>query len=129
VNGYLGLKQILRQRIREIHETIGGDSSILEANESLNEQAMYAIYEGSCATLETLEEDPDEGSVYLAEAEEMLRILRQNDPDEYTRIATLPDGLRSARRSKTEGLFLEALTLPPWTPAIQVKQGLGTGLS
>ena len=92
--------------IREIHETIGEDSSILEVNESLNEQAMYAIYEGSGATLETLEEEPDEGSVYLAEAEEMFRLLRQDDPDEYTRIATLPDGLRSARRSKTEGLFL-----------------------
>jgi hypothetical protein len=102
----LGLRQALRQRIREIHETIGEDSSILEADERLNEQAMYAIYDADATAVETWEDEPDTGSVDLAEAEEMFRLLRQNDPGEYARIAALPDGLRSARKSRAEGLFL-----------------------
>jgi hypothetical protein len=102
----LGLRQVLRQRIREIHETIGEDSSILEADERLNERAMYAIYEGNGEALETLEDEPGTGAVYLAEAEEMFRLLRENDPEEYARIAALPDGIRSARRSKAEGIFV-----------------------
>jgi superfamily II DNA or RNA helicase len=102
----LGLRHVLRHRIREIHETIGEDSSILEADERVNEQAMYAIYEEVNTAFDALEDAPDERSVDLAEAEEMFRLLRENDPEEYARIAALPDGLRSARRSKSEGLFL-----------------------
>jgi superfamily II DNA or RNA helicase len=102
----LGLRQILRRRIREIHETIGEDSSILEADERLNEQAMYAIYESTGEGLARLEEEPNAEAVYLAEAEELLRLLREADPAEYERIASLPDGIRSARRSGEGGLFV-----------------------
>jgi hypothetical protein len=102
----LGLRQVLRQRIREIHETIGEDSSILEAGERLNEQAMYAIYESKGEGLAALEEEPDAESVYLAEAEELLRLLREKDPDEYARVAALPDGIRSAKKSRANGLFV-----------------------
>lgn len=102
----LGLRQVLRRRIREIHETIGEDSSILEADERLNEEAMYAIYESTGEGLARLEEEPNAEAVYLAEAEELLRLLRESDPAEYERIASLPDGIRSARRSGEGGLFV-----------------------
>ena len=101
----LGLRQTLRQRIREIHETIGEDSSILETGETINEQAMYAIYEANGESVARLEEEPDSKSVQLAEAEEMLRHLREKDPDEYARIAALPDGIRSAKSARATGLF------------------------
>ncbi len=42
----LGLHEKLRYRIQEIHNTIGEDSEILDKSEQLNEEAMYAIYEG-----------------------------------------------------------------------------------
>jgi hypothetical protein len=102
----LGLRQILRQRIREIHETIGEDASILEADERLNEEAMYAIYESRGEGLAALEEEPDPESVYLAEAEELLRLLREKEPEEYARIAALPDGIRSAKKAGANGLFV-----------------------
>jgi hypothetical protein len=41
----LGIKQVLKNRIQEIHDTIGEDAAILDPSEQLNEQAMYAIYE------------------------------------------------------------------------------------
>ncbi len=41
----LGLRQVLHNRIQEIHDTIGEDSAILDSTEQLNEEAMYAIYE------------------------------------------------------------------------------------
>lgn len=36
----------------------------------------------------------------------MFRLLREKEPEEYARIAALPDGLRSARWSTAEGVFL-----------------------
>ena len=41
----LGLRPKLRNRIQEIHDTIGEDAAILDEGEQLNESAMYAIYE------------------------------------------------------------------------------------
>src|SRR5208283_5014059 len=41
----LGLYHTLHNRIQEIHDTIGEDSSILDETERLNPDAMYAIYE------------------------------------------------------------------------------------
>ena len=41
----LGLTQILRTRINEIHATIGEDAAILDKSEQINEESMFAIYE------------------------------------------------------------------------------------
>jgi len=53
---HLGIRQTLRQRINEIHTSIGEDAPILEPDEQLNEEAMYAIYEGDGKALESFEE-------------------------------------------------------------------------
>jgi hypothetical protein len=42
----------------------------------------------------------------LNEAEEILRQLRKEDPAEFERIATLRDGIRTARPSPQKGLFV-----------------------
>jgi hypothetical protein len=97
----LGLHEVLRRRIREIHETIGEDAAVLEPSEALNERAMYAIYTG--AHDEELEESDDDGMIGLNEAEELLRQLREDDPAEYERIVTLRNGIRSGRYSSTKG--------------------------
>jgi len=97
----LGLYEVLQRRIREIHETIGEDAAVLDPSEALNEQAMYAIYTGEHP--EDIEEDDDDGMIGLNEAEELLRQLREDTPDEYERIVNLRNGIRSGRYSSNKG--------------------------
>jgi len=92
----LGLHQVLRQRIQEIHDTIGEDAAILDADERINEDAMFAIYEKKGGQLSLFEEQESE-FLDVSEAEELIRSLRSNDPAEFQRIAELRDGIRSAR--------------------------------
>jgi superfamily II DNA or RNA helicase len=101
----LGLRQILRRRIQEIHDTIGEDSAILDSAERLNEAAMYAIYEPGEATEAILEEVESEG-FDLNEAEEMLRLLRRENPQEFDRIAGLADGIRSGKAQAVTGTYV-----------------------
>ena len=97
VEQQLGLQERLAQRIQDIHNTIGEDSYILSRSEQLNEEAMYAIYQGDAAVLDQQEGDDEPFS--LLEAETIIRQLRDNDPDRFERIRTMPDGVRSSRAS------------------------------
>ncbi|MGB8348261.1 MAG: helicase-related protein [Ktedonobacteraceae bacterium] len=101
----LGLRQKLHNRIQEIHDTIGEDSAILDRTETLNEDAMYAIYEQKGNQLSLFEEE-DEAFVDLNEAEEMMRQLRKENPAEYERIAGLQDGLRAVRAGDQPGYYV-----------------------
>lgn len=92
----LGLHQVLAARIAEIHETIGEDAAILDKGEQINEEAMFCIYEKKNEQLSFLEDEEDD-FVDINEAEELLRSLQAEDPDEFSRIANLRDGIRSAR--------------------------------
>lgn len=100
-----GFKQVLHNRIQEIHDTIGEDAYILDRTERLNEEALYAIYEKKGAELSKFE-DEDEPLLDLNEAEEILRQLRSENPAEYQRIANLRDGIRSAKPSGSPGLYV-----------------------
>lgn len=101
----LGLKETLHNRIQEIHDTIGEDAAILDCDEQLNEEAMYAIYEKQNDQL-SLFEDEKEEPVDLNEAEEMLRQLRRDRPEEYDRIADLRDGIRSSKPDTNKGFYI-----------------------
>ncbi|MFC1841209.1 helicase-related protein [Thermodesulfobacteriota bacterium] len=100
----LRLRQRLKNRIQEIHDTIGEDASILDRSEHLNEDAMYAIYEKKGGQL-SLFEDGEE-FIDLNEAEEILRQLKNENPGEYDRIANLRDGIRAAKPAKEKNLFV-----------------------
>ncbi|MGF1489432.1 MAG: helicase-related protein [Prochloraceae cyanobacterium] len=102
----LGLKQKLSNRIQEIHDTIGEDAAILDSNEQLNEEAMYAIYGNKEENVQLSLFDETEESIDLNEAEEILRQIQQNNPQEYDRIANLPDGIRSAKNSTKSGIYV-----------------------
>jgi hypothetical protein len=102
----LGLKQKLHNRIQEIHDTIGEDSAILDRTEHLNEEAMYAIYEKKNGAQLSLFEDEEDEFVDLNEAEEILRLLRRERPDEYERIANLRDGIRTVKPAASKGLYV-----------------------
>jgi SNF2 family DNA or RNA helicase len=92
----LGLHDVLRRRIQEIHDTIGEDAAILDKDEQINEEAMFAIYEERGAQL-TLFEEEEGDFLDISEAEEFMRSLREKEPEEYKRISSLRDGIRSAR--------------------------------
>ena len=104
----LGLKDKLHNRIQEIHDTIGEDSEILDRTEKLNPEAMYAIYEtrGGAPVQLDLWGGADDEFLDLNEAEEILRQLRKDNPSEYERIASLRDGIRTARPSLQRGLYV-----------------------
>ena len=120
----LGLKQKLKNRIQEIHDTIGEDAAILDRTEQLNEEAMYAIYEqkGKQLSLFDLEEEAD--FLDLNEAEEILRKLQKDDPGEFERIANLPNGIRSAKFSMQKGVFVFCEALDPNRPDMKGYQQL-----
>lgn len=103
IERHLGLHERLTWRIQEIHDTIGEDAAILDPTERLNEEAMYAIYEGRPEELGRLEEQE---RFDLNEAEEILRRLQREDPEEFERIRELRDGLRTARSSDRKGTFI-----------------------
>ena len=91
----LNLHEIVHNRIQEIHDTIGEDAEILDNTEELNSEAMYAIYEGDDSRLSEYEGEQE--YLDINEAEEILRQIRDNDPEEYSRIANLRDGIRTAK--------------------------------
>lgn len=92
----LGLQEVLKRRIQEIHDTIGEDAAILDKEEQVNEVSMFAIYEKKGGQLTMFEEEEGE-FLDISEAEELMRTLRTSEPDEFKRIAALRDGIRSSR--------------------------------
>ncbi len=100
----LGLKEKLARRIQEIHDTIGEDAAILDPSEQLNEDAMYTIY--TAGSLGRYEEDEDDDFVDLNEAEEIIRQLRESEPELYRRIVGLRDGVRCGRAAGQRGTFV-----------------------
>ncbi len=105
IERHLGLQETLARRIQEIHDTIGEDGAILDNTETLNEDAMYAIYEQNEEQISRFEEPEDVG-FGLSEAEEMLRQLKRKNPDEYQRITELRDGIRAGIPSEIEGTYV-----------------------
>ena len=101
----LGLREKLRRRIQEIHDSIGEDSAILDKSEQLNEEAMFAIYEKNSGQLSLFDDEQDE-FLDLNEAEEILRQLRADRPEEYQRIGELRDGIRTGQASTTKGTYV-----------------------
>ena len=100
----LGLHEKLRYRIQEIHNTIGEDAEILDKSEQLNEEAMYAIYEGNQKEIDKYEGEED--LIGITEAEEIIRDLQLNNPAYFNYITNLRDGVRSCMSKKVKGKFI-----------------------
>jgi superfamily II DNA or RNA helicase len=122
----LGLKQKLKNRIQEIHDTIGEDAAILDQTETLNEEAMYAIYDEQNGKQLSIWEMPEEEEFLdLNEAEEILRKLQKDHPEEFNRIANLPHGIRTAKFSlSSKGTFIFCEASDPNRPDIKGYQQL-----
>jgi superfamily II DNA/RNA helicase len=125
IERHLGLQQKLRNRIQEIHDTIGEDVAILDRNEQLNEEAMSAIYGHREENIQLSLFDETEDFIDLNEAEGILRQLKQNHPEEFDRIVNLPNGIRSARYSTTQsGTYVFCEANDPNRPNIRSYQKL-----
>ncbi|MEH2237738.1 helicase-related protein [Nostoc sp.] len=121
----LGLKQKLKNRIQEIHDSIGEDAAILDLTEQLNEEAMYAIYEQQGKQLSLFDMEEEEDFLDLNEAEEILRKLQKEDPGEFERIANLPHGIRTAKFSmQQKGTYVFCEASDPNRPDIKGYQQL-----
>ncbi|MBD2446142.1 helicase [Nostoc sp. FACHB-152] len=120
----LGLKQKLKNRIQEIHDTIGEDAAILDKTEQLNEEAMYAIYEQNGKQLSLFDNEDEDNFLDLNEAEELLRKLQKEDPGEFERIANLPHGIRTAKFSMNKGTYIFCEASDPNRPDIKGYQQL-----
>lgn len=105
IESNLGLQETLRNRIQEIHDTIGEDAAILDNTEQINEEAMYAIYDEDNAQLNLFEDSQETGMSFI-EAEEILRQTKRQDPEEYERIENLRDGIRTGIPADTKGTYI-----------------------
>jgi superfamily II DNA or RNA helicase len=100
----LGLTEILQHRINEINTILGGDAAILSPKEQLQPEAFIAIYQGE--NIQRFEDVDTDDLVDLVEAEELMRQIRDNDPELFERISSLSDGVRSARAHTTAGAIV-----------------------
>jgi superfamily II DNA/RNA helicase len=101
----LGLKEKLEKRIFEIQNMLGGDAAILDPTEQFIDQAFIAIYQGE--QLEQYEPaDDEEEMVDLTEAEEFLRQMKLENPALFEKIASMRDGVRSAKKPENEKAYV-----------------------
>ena len=106
---HLRLKERVQHRIDEIQRTIGEDAHILDKTEQINEEAMYAIYEKMSYKLEDFEAGSDplsEDLFGMNEAEELIREIREKEPEYFDYIKNLPDGIRAAKSSTERANFI-----------------------
>jgi len=93
VDAGLELTDRLNRRIQSFHDLIGLDNRLLSETERLNAEAMYRIY------TERRMPDADDGLDEVAahqRAVAQLQRIREDAPELWQTITTLPDGIRSA---------------------------------
>ncbi len=98
----LALKERVQNRINQIQAIFGADSKILSDEEILNENSLFAIYSERDESI--LDADSSINTIY-DKAEQILRNLQNQQPEEYQRIITLKDGVRCATTGSQKGMF------------------------
>lgn len=93
VDSTLALTDRFQLRIQLFHDLIGLDNQLLSNAEKLNLDAMYRIYGEQ--QLPDADDGLDDVSVHQRAVATLQRI-RDEQPELWTRIETLPDGIRSA---------------------------------
>ena len=93
VENTIGVRERVRDRVQAFHDLIGLDNVILENGERVNPDSIYGIYDGE------MPEEQDDISESLAVAQQanaLLNRIRREEPDLWTRLWLMPDGLRAA---------------------------------
>ncbi len=95
----LALTERLGRRIQSFHDLIGLDNRLLSEAERLNADAMYRIYG------EQRMPEADDGLDEVAahqRAVALLQRIREDNPELWQTITSLPDGIRSALAVQTD---------------------------
>jgi len=91
---HLNLEDKVRARVEEMKRVVGLDAPVLHPSEQIDEEGVLRLYTGDRRVIE--QDEADVASAW-AEAEQTIRALRRERPEELERIIHLPDGVRSAR--------------------------------
>ena len=121
VNAMLALTDRLQNRIQSFHNNIGLDNKLLSDAERLNSDAMYRIYWDKA--LPDLDERLDDGLDEVAASQRAIALLqriRDADPDLWAEVEALPDGIRSALRSRWTAAQTEITTIHGSQPAFEI---------
>ena len=98
VDEELDLTERLHNRIQSFHDLIGLDSKLLSDAERLNENEMYAIYNGDMPEAEDGLDEVAANQRAIA----LLQRIQDSDPDLWKTITNLPDGIRSALSARSD---------------------------
>ena len=98
VDEELDLTDRLHNRIQSFHDLIGLDSKLLSDAERLNEKEMYAIYNGEMPEAEDGLDEVAANQRAIA----LLQRIQDSDPDLWSTVTNLPDGIRSALSARSE---------------------------
>ena len=100
VDAGLELTDRLNRRIQSFHDLIGLDNRLLSDTERLNAEAMYRIY--TERRMPEADDGLDEVAAHQRAVAQLQRI-REDNPELWQTIITLPDGIRSALLTASTG--------------------------
>lgn len=123
VDAGLSLTERLQRRIQSFHDFIGLDTPLLSADERLNPNAMYRIYEQK--QLPERDDVLDEVAAFQRGVA-LLQRIQQDDPDLWKAVTTLPDGIRSALPARTAPEPRSIVDYQVALPGLEVQQPLMT---
>ncbi len=93
VEGAIGIRGTLGNRVQAFHDLIGLDNVVLENAEQVNPESIYAIYDGEMPE----EQDAVTDSLAVAQqANALLNRIRREQPELWQRLQRMPNGLRAA---------------------------------
>jgi len=102
---HLDLEGKVRRRIQEMRRVIGVGGAVLHPSEELDEEGVMDLYTGKRRAVER--DETQELMSGVLRAEQTIRRLQRERPEELQRIAELPDGVRSARTARDRrGFFV-----------------------
>ena len=93
VENTIGVRERVRDRVQAFHDLIGLDNVIFENGERVNPDSIYGIYDGE---MPVEQDDISESLAVAQQANALLNRIRREEPDLWTRLWLMPDGLRAA---------------------------------
>ena len=93
VEGAIGIRGTLGNRVQAFHDLIGLDNVVLENGERVNPESIYSIYDGE---MPDEQDDVTDSLAVAQQANALLNRIRREQPELWQRLWLMPDGLRAA---------------------------------
>ena len=91
VEGAIGIRGTLGNRVQAFHDLIGLDNVVLENGERVNPESIYSIYDGE---MPDEQDDVTDSLAVAQQANALLNRIRREQPELWQRLWLMPDGLR-----------------------------------